>query len=248
MIANKTALKKLNNISFWMNLSALSLIILGYFFHNKTLKTVGLYAFSGAITNLLAIVMLFEKIPFIYGSGVIAAKFDVFKLKIKQMIMNTFFQEDRVAEFIKDNLDIELVKKLPWNDWCEELNYDELYSQLTGAVLSSKLGGMLGMFGGESALDSMKPKVVTSFKDGLKNMLHEDEFQEKISQGFKDTLLANKFFADKIELLIDTQLEELTPKMVKDLVHQMINEHLGYLVLWGGIFGGLIGFVSSILN
>ena len=231
-----------------MSALSLSFIFLGYFIHNNVFKTVGLYSFSGAITNWLAIYMLFEKIPFVYGSGVIAAKFDVFKLKIKQMVINTFFKEDRVSQFVKDNLDIELVRKLPWNEWCDELNYDELYSNLTGAVLSSKLGGMLGMFGGESALESMKPKVISSFKQGLKETFHKDEFQKRISQGFENTLLANRFFTDKIEMLIDTQLEELTPKMVKDLVHQMINDHLGYLVLWGGIFGGLIGLLSSLLN
>ena len=239
---------KFNNISLWINLISFLLIILGYISHNKIIKTIGLYAFSGAITNWLAIIMLFEKIPFIYGSGVIAAKFDVFKLKIKQMMMQNFFKEDRVAEFIGDNLNQEVINKLPWGDWCEDLNYDVLYANLSAAVLSSKLGGMLSMFGGESVLESMKPKIVNAFKDGLKDMLHDDNFQTKISKGFKSTLLANNFFSKKIELLIDSQLAELTPKMVKELVHHMIKEHLGYLVLWGGVFGGLIGFASSFIN
>jgi hypothetical protein len=33
--------------------------------------------------------------------------------------------------------------------------------------------------------------------------------------------------------------------MIKELVKTLIDEHLGWLVVWGGVFGGLIGFVAS---
>ena len=52
---------------------------------------VGLFAFSGAITNTLAIHMLFEKVPFLYGSGIIESKFEEFKLSIKNLLMEQFF-------------------------------------------------------------------------------------------------------------------------------------------------------------
>jgi hypothetical protein len=35
--------------------------------------------------------------------------------------------------------------------------------------------------------------------------------------------------------------------MVKEIVQKLISEHLGWLVVWGGVFGGLIGLVSSFL-
>jgi uncharacterized membrane protein YheB (UPF0754 family) len=35
--------------------------------------------------------------------------------------------------------------------------------------------------------------------------------------------------------------------MVKELVQNLIKEHLGWLVVWGGVFGGLIGVVSSVV-
>jgi hypothetical protein len=34
---------------------------------------------------------------------------------------------------------------------------------------------------------------------------------------------------------------------VKELMQQLIAEHLGWLVVWGGVFGALIGLVSSLL-
>ena len=50
-----------------------------------------------------------------------------------------------------------------------------------------------------------------------------------------------------IEEVIDARLNELTPLMVKEMVQKLIKEHLSWLVVWGGVFGGLIGLVSSFL-
>jgi len=43
------------------------------------IRNVGLFAFSGAVTNWLAVHMLFEKVPLLYGSGVIPARFEELK-------------------------------------------------------------------------------------------------------------------------------------------------------------------------
>lgn len=240
---------KLKSISFWTNFIAIIFIVIGFSWHNQTIKTVGLYAFSGALTNWLAIFMLFEKIPFIYGSGVIAARFDIFKSHIKKMMMDTFFSEDRIKIFIDEQVDINFVRSLPWENWCDQINYEKLYLGLVDIVMESKLGGMLGMFGGESLLESMKPKAIEAFRNNFIKIVTEDKFQEKLSLGFKDKMHKDNYLSAKIEALIDTRLSELTPKMVKELVQKIIKEHLGYLVLWGGVFGGLIGLLSStVLN
>ena len=61
-----------------------SLILIGIsflvppFYHELLLFT-GLFALSGAVTNQLAIHMLFEKVPLLYGSGVIEKNFTAFK-------------------------------------------------------------------------------------------------------------------------------------------------------------------------
>jgi len=33
--------------------------------------------------------------------------------------------------------------------------------------------------------------------------------------------------------------------MVKKIIENMIQKHLGWLVVWGGVFGGLIGLITS---
>ena len=48
--------------------------------------------------------------------------------------------------------------------------------------------------------------------------------------------------------LIDCRLDEMTPKMVKEIVQQMIQKHLGWLVVWGCALGGVMGLVVTGVN
>ena len=49
----------------------------------------------------------------------------------------------------------------------------------------------------------------------------------------------------KIEKILDSRLGDLSPNDVKIIIQKMIREHLGWLVVWGGFFGGLLGLVFS---
>ena len=85
------------NKSIITNIIALLSTLLGFYLGNNVLYTVGLFALSGAITNWLAIHMLFEKIPLLYGSGVIPARFEDFKLAISQLMMEQFFTKENIT-------------------------------------------------------------------------------------------------------------------------------------------------------
>ena len=76
------------------NLVAATLVCSGLWFNGpwgETLLNTGLFALSGAITNWLAIYMLFERVPGLYGSGVIPLHFEDFKTGINDLIMHQFF-------------------------------------------------------------------------------------------------------------------------------------------------------------
>jgi hypothetical protein len=83
------------NKSFITNLLAVLCVVIGYFFNHAIVLSVGLFALSGAVTNLLAVHMLFEKVPLLYGSGVIALKFESFKVAIRNLILTEFFSEQK---------------------------------------------------------------------------------------------------------------------------------------------------------
>ncbi len=84
------------------NLIAAVLVVFGYWISepwSKTLLNIGLFSLSGALTNWLAVYMLFERVPGIYGSGVIPLHFEDFKTGIRQLIMRQFFDRNNLEKF-----------------------------------------------------------------------------------------------------------------------------------------------------
>ena len=69
------------NKSSLTNIMSLLIILAGHFspVYKEQILSIGYFALSGAITNWLAIHMLFEKDPGLYGSGVIPSLFKELK-------------------------------------------------------------------------------------------------------------------------------------------------------------------------
>ena len=143
------------NKSIITNISALSLTIYGMFspVYSTEIFMAGLFALSGGLTNWLAIHMLFEKIPFLYGSGVIPERFEEFKQGIKELILTEFFSLESINKFLESKINL---KK---NNLSQELDYDLIFNKLTEAIEESSLGSMLGMVGGKKALEPLKEPV-----------------------------------------------------------------------------------------
>ena len=83
------------------NLVAILVVVIGLIIHNNIILMIGLFALSGAITNTIAIHMLFEKVPFLYGSGVVENRFEEFKSSIHSLIMEQFFTKENLDKFFK---------------------------------------------------------------------------------------------------------------------------------------------------
>ena len=49
----------------------------------------------------------------------------------------------------------------------------------------------------------------------------------------------------EIDALMEEKLLLLTPALVKQLMEEVIRSHLGWLIVWGNVFGGAIGVVSQ---
>ncbi|SFV91095.1 hypothetical protein MNB_SV-4-147 [hydrothermal vent metagenome] len=201
----------------------------------------GLFAFSGAVTNQLAIHMLFERVPFLYGSGVIEKNFDRFKGAIKQMIMEQFFTKAQLNAFFVDE-----EKKLDLAPIVDAADFTPAFDALSKTVMESKFGGAIAMFGGESALEELREPFSNKLRSAVRRIVTSEAFNAQLQHHIKQATLSDDLIAS-VERLIDKRLAELTPQMVKALVQQLIKEHLGWLVVWGGVFGGVIGLVSSFI-
>ena len=103
------------------------------------------------------------------------------------------------------------------------------------------------MFGGESALEPLREPFTKKLQASIISISSTQEFQEIVSDALKSENLSEDIY-NKLSCIVDARLEELTPAMVKEIVQDMIKEHLGWLVIWGAVFGGLIGLASSLIS
>jgi len=231
------------NKSFITNFISVLLIGLSFLvteFHDLLLFA-GLFALSGAVTNQLAIHMLFEKVPFLYGSGVIPNRFEEFKSSIKNLMMEQFFTKEQLQAFFEKE-----EKKISLEPVINKTDFTPAFDALVKTVMESPFGGMLGMFGGESALENLKEPFSNKMKSAIIKIVNSQTFQETLNNQLQNSSL-NDDILNSVEKVIDNRLEELTPQMVKKIVQNLIKEHLGWLVVWGGVFGGVIGVISSFL-
>jgi len=228
------------------NLIAAAIMAVSFIFpppFQAVIFSTGLFALSGALTNWLAVHMLFEKVPGLHGSGVIVTHFEQFKTGILKMVHEQLFSKDKVQKVLEGKtaspIDLEPILK--------NLDLDAAYDQLVATVMDSSFGGMLGMMGGESALDSMREP----FKKRMGTFLHDaaesPRFQEAVQAQIQNMTSSDQFL-NKLDTILRERLDELTPEMVRDIMQGMIRKHLGWLVVWGGVFGGLIGLVAGVIQ
>ena len=221
------------NKGFITNITTLLITIYGAVspFYSTEIFMAGLFGLSGGLTNWLAVYMLFEKVPLLVGSGVIPMRFKEFKEGIKNLIMHEFFSSKALEKFSSK-------KSLSVDEILNKINYDEIYNKLIEAIKESSLGSMLQMVGGEKALEPLKEPLKKKIKETI------DELKNK---NFADSLQSENFKSE-IELIIDSRLNELSPEQVKIIIKDIIHKHLGWLVVWGGVFGFLIGLILGFLG
>ncbi len=232
------------NISALSNLVALVLAIAGYFLPGvagELLLTTGLYALSGGITNWLAIHMLFEKVPGFYGSGVIPARFEEFKEGIRHMIMQQFFNPQNVQDFFRQGGSGAAVSAELAEGLLARADLNKAFDSLVEMILESSFGGMLGMFGGGKALNTLREPFIERMQNFLHGMATDAELLDQLGKQSADALLS------KVENIVNKRLDELTPQMVKEIVEHMIHKHLGWLVVWGTVLGGIMGLFVEVL-
>ncbi len=226
------------------NLIALLVLIGGYYFSYPMMFSAGLFAFSGAVTNWLAIHMLFEKVPFLYGSGVIPARFDDFKHAIKTLMMEQFFTDANIERFL--NQEMSSSQSINLEPVIAQVDFNPAFDSLVEVIQQSSFGGMLAMFGGTDALQPLRAPFVEKMQASMIDISQSDSVKNALKAQLESPAMLDEIKAN-IEQIINQRLHELTPQMVKEIVQKMIKQHLGWLVVWGGVFGGFIGIVAGAL-
>ena len=195
--------------------------------------SIGIFALSGGVTNWLAIHMLFEKIPFIFGSGVVELRFDEFKKAIKKLILEEFFNKENI-ETIHNDIREEAINKVS-----TAFDKNQIFESFVQVIEASSFSKTLEMFGGTKILEPIKEPLVSKVEQILVEIIEKRELSEE------DNI--DKLRNDIVKI-IDHKLNELSPRRVKVIIQGMIQQHLGWLVIWGAVFGGTIGLVFGITS
>jgi uncharacterized membrane protein YheB (UPF0754 family) len=203
----------------------------------EVVLTTGLYAVSGAVTNWMAIYMLFEKVPLFYGSGVIPQRFTEFRAGIRTLVMEQFFTPANVQQVIGgEAAGTKLLEKV-----LPHVNFNTAFDSLVEVILQSSFGSMLGMFGGAKALQPLREPFVLRMHGFLRSVGEDPAVLAELGGNNASALL------ERVEQIVEQRLQQMTPELVKTIMQQMIQKHLGWLVVWGGVVGALMGLVVAVL-
>ena len=241
------------------NLVALALVLSSLLFDEPVralLSSTGLFALSGALTNWLAVHMLFERVPGLHGSGVVTLHFEEFKAGIRRMVREQLLDPERVAALLARQRTrvagapddgVAAGAAIDLEPMIERIDLDAAFDQLVVTIKESQFGGMLGLVGGEAALQPLREPFRKRMKRFLADAARSPRLQAAIGAQISG-MTSGERFAEKLDILLRARLDELTPEMVRDIVQQMIRRHLGWLVVWGGVFGGLIGLLAALFG
>lgn len=230
------------NKSLLTNLAAALIWVLGYVQQIDWLMLTGLFALSGALTNWLAVYMLFEKVPGLVGSGVVPNRFEEIKQSLHNLLMTQFFSQAQIDGFLNNSR----TPSLHLAPIIEQVDLTPAYDKLVQTIMDSSFGSMLNMFGGQSALTPLKDPFIENLKGALVEMSESAHFHQLIQKQIDEGGTMSGIQAT-ISEMVQQRLAQLTPNLVKQIMQNMIQQHLGWLVVWGGVFGGVIGALSSLV-
>ncbi len=233
------------NKSIITNFIALIATLLGLYLGNNILYTVGLFALSGAITNWPSIHMLFEKVPLLYDSGVIPARFEDFKLAIRELMMEQFFTKENIDRFLSTGSGA--ASSIDLTPVIEKVDLTPAFNNLVTVIEGSSFGPMLAMVGGSEAIQPMKEPFIEKMKQSIQEISQSEQFNNLLREELEQPDMIENLQA-KVSDIIEKRLNELTPQLVKEIVQAMIKKHLGWLVVWGGVFGGIIGLIAALTS
>jgi len=221
-------------MTFFKYVTAYSLYsFVGFIVVGSCLKT------EGGITNWLAVVMLFDKIPGIYGSGLIPNNFKEIRESLKNAVLRTFFEETYMTEYFKDKFGAVLLAtfnfSLVFKNVVASPKFITAVDEELQAILDRPEGAMLKMMGVQPAqLRGMVMPFINNMGDEIGTKL-------LTFWGPKPSDIGK--FRDQVDGVMTAKLLELTPERVKQMMEEVIRSHCRWIIVWGNILGGCLGLI-----
>ena len=223
-----------------------------------------MFALSSGVTNTLAVKMLFDRVPGLIGSGVIPTRFREIREQIKRLIMEHFFSEAYLHEFFAKNAKdfdwaqyirgadgegnlVRTVLERKWDDFVSPDTMRPAVRSNVDRLMDSSIGGLLHVVG-RRTVEDIVTGLVDSFLVDVKELVLEQSGRLTVtteSLGIEiDEDSAIVDLRQQVGVLLEEKLQQLDAQQVKKMMEDVIRQHLGWLVVWGNVFGGLLGLVA----
>eukprot|EP00116_Pleurobrachia_bachei_P009079 sb/3469341/ len=175
----------------------------------KLVRAFGLFGFAGGVTNWLAIRMLFEKIPFLIGSGVLLSNFAEIRDNVKRTTMETYFDPGPLSNYVTQKTEI-ILNSIQFEDTVRDI----MTCPEVQAMISDKVDEMFTtpqglIFGVVLNKDKVKEGVLISVENAGSEMVPVIGELVKNSEFLDEDRLR-----DQIDKLITAKLMEMQPKNI----------------------------------
>jgi len=160
-------------------------------------------------------------------------------------MMEQFFTKENIDRFLSESANKS--NTIDFAPVIDKVNLAPAFDSLIDVIEQSSFGSMLAMVGGSDALIPLKEPFIEKMRATVTDIAQSDEFMALLRDEMDQTNFADSIQSN-IDDIIEQRLNELTPALVKDMIQTMIRKHLGWLVVWGGVFGGAIGLIVALTN
>ncbi len=230
--------------------------------------SVGLFALSGALTNWLAVHMLFERVPGLYGSGVISLHFEDFKAGILRMVHEELFSKDNVERLLQEKSPadagesgIGTASDTGTRDTRPADDVGDASSSNASLADAVDLEPMLNAIDMNAAFDQLVATIVESSFGSMLAMVGGEEALQPLREPFKERM--QRFLADaakspKIQAAIGEQLSKAASsdrfvgkldrllrarldEMTPEMVKDIMQRMIREHLGWLVVWGGVFG-------
>lgn len=238
--------------------------------------SVGLFALSGALTNWLAVHMLFERVPGLYGSGVITLRFDDFKLGILALVREELFGADKIERLFEASADAIVPAPVAAGGAADpgaageppagRAGTDETPPD-AGAGLGLELGSLIEGIDLAAAFDQLVATVRESSFGSMLQMVGGESALEPLREPFERrlrTFLGNAAQSPRVQEALRrqlsseanrtrfrTRLEAMLTARLNELTPEMVRDLMQRLIRdhlgWLVVWGGVFGGVIGLV-
>lgn len=204
----------------------------------------GLFGFAGGFTNWVALQMLFYRIPLVYGSGVIPSRHKKIRETVKNVVLSAFFDEGFLDKYVGQKI----VQMATVHDAGKRLQA-VLQSAAVEQLINAKLDGLFSQSEGDVL------RMIGICREKLKPMIRPLllSLAADLAPGIANKLAGSKgttvvWLKRELDAYMTLRLQELTKYRTTSLLRQIIGRHLGWIVVWGTVFGALVGLLCEAIN